>query len=92
MSCILHRILFLTSIITGTLFTVNAADIASAASKRCPQTATAIFDRSFRTLTANIEGDRLAPPILTLDSDDRLIIGFDQLGDERQYLRYSITL
>lgn len=92
MSCILHRILFLTSIITGTLFTVNAADIASAASKRCPQTATAIFDSSFRTLTANIEGDRLAPPILTLDSDDRLIIGFDQLGDERQYLRYSITL
>lgn len=69
-------------------------------------TATAIFDPSFRSLTVRMEGDRLAPPVLTIDPDgklsqgggglltdgamDRLVIGFDQLSDERMYLRYSI--
>lgn len=54
--------------------------------------APAIFSPEFRTLTATIEGNRLAPPVLTLGSEDRLTIGFDGMGDERRYLRYSITL
>lgn len=53
-------------------------------------TSTTIFSPDFRTLTVNIEGDRLAPPILTLDGPQRLVIGFDELTDERSYLRYSI--
>lgn len=69
-------------------------------------TETAIFDPSFRTLTVKMEGDRLAPPVLTIGegghlsgggggllqggATDRLVIGFDQLSDERMYLRYSI--
>lgn len=55
-------------------------------------TSTAIFDPSIRSLTVNIEGDILAPPVMTLGSTDRLVIGFDQMSDERQYLRYSIYL
>ncbi len=54
-------------------------------------TSTDIFDPSFRTLTVGIEGDRLAPPVLTLGGSERLVIGFDQLSDERQYLRYTIV-
>lgn len=54
-------------------------------------TSTAIFSPLVRSLTVNIEGNRLAPPILTLDGVDRLIIGFDIIGDEREYLRYSIS-
>lgn len=53
-------------------------------------TRTQIFDPSFRTLTVNVEGDRLASPVLTLGGEEHLVIGFDQLSDERMYLRYSI--
>ena len=53
-------------------------------------TATGIFSPRVQTLTVAIEGDRLAPPIVTLNSTDRLEIGFDILAEERDYLRYSI--
>lgn len=54
-------------------------------------TTTSILSSSIRSLTVGIEGDRLAPPVLTLGGDDRLVIGFDLMGEEREYLRYSIT-
>lgn len=53
-------------------------------------TETAIFSNSIRSLKIEMEGDRLALPVLTLGGEERLIIGFDDLADERQYLRYSI--
>lgn len=53
-------------------------------------TATGIFHPDFRTLTIGMEGDRLAPPVITLGSSDRLKIGFDRIAEERDYLRYSI--
>lgn len=53
-------------------------------------TSTGIFNPDFRTLTVGIEGDRLAPPIITLGSSDRLVIGFDRIAEDRDYLRYSI--
>lgn len=53
-------------------------------------TNTAIFSPSIRSLTVGIEGDRLAPAVLRLDSPERLVIGFDDISEERQYLRYSI--
>lgn len=53
-------------------------------------TSTGIFHPDFRTLTIAVEGDRLAPPAITLDSSDRLTIGFDRIAEERDYLRYSI--
>lgn len=55
-----------------------------------PDTSTAIFSPGIRSLTVNIEGAFLAPPVLTLGGDSRLVIGFDVMGEERQYLRYSI--
>jgi hypothetical protein len=63
---------------------------ASAQRASAVDTSTAIFSPEYRTLTVQLEGNRLAPPILTLDGEDILNIGFDGLGDERQYLRYSI--
>ncbi|MDE5940776.1 MAG: DUF5103 domain-containing protein [Muribaculaceae bacterium] len=53
-------------------------------------TMTGIFDPDFRTLTINLDGNRLAPPVITLGSADRLVIGFDALHEDRDYLRYSI--
>lgn len=69
---------------------ITAAALACMAALYAENTSTAIFDDSFRTLTVQIEGDRLAPPVLTLNGSDRLIIGFDRLSDERDYLRYTI--
>lgn len=63
---------------------------ASAATYRHDDTRTAIFSPDYRTLTVEIEGNRLAPPILVNGVDDRLVIGFDGMGDDREYLRYSI--
>jgi hypothetical protein len=63
---------------------------ASAQRASAIDTSTTIFSPEYRTLTVQLEGNRLAPPILTLDGEDILNIGFDGLGDERQYLRYSI--
>ena len=54
-------------------------------------TQTEIFDGRFRTLTVNVDGDRLAPPVITLGGDARLVVGFDELADERTYLRYRIV-
>lgn len=61
-----------------------------AAATPVADTSTAIFSPSVRSLTVNIDGDRLAPPVLTLGGEDRLTIGFDLMGEEREYLRYSI--
>lgn len=72
----------LSAILPVTMLGLSAAPTAD--------TSTDIFSTDIRSLTVNIDGDRLAPPVLTLDSDDRLVIGFDVMGDERLYLRYSI--
>lgn len=53
-------------------------------------TRTGIFHPDFRTLKIELEGAPLLPPVLTLGGNDRLIIGFDALREDRDYLRYSI--
>lgn len=63
---------------------------ASAVSGSTP-TRTAIFDPSIRTLQVEAAGMQSDPGILILNSNDRLTISFDQLADERSYLRCSLT-
>lgn len=45
----------------------------------------------FQTITTEVNGDRLAVPVINLDSHDILTIGFDALREDRDYLRYSIS-
>lgn len=66
--------------ISGTLMPVTAKE----------NTLTGIFDENFRTIVTEVNGDRLAPPVIGLDSSETLTIGFDALREERDYLRYSI--
>lgn len=54
-------------------------------------TMTGSFDERTRTLQVSLEGDPMAPPVLVLGSNDRLIFSFDRLEDDRSYLRYRIT-
>ena len=52
---------------------------------------TGIFNPRFKTLQVKVEGNNYAPPVITLNSDDRVIISFDELADEHSYLRYSLV-
>lgn len=53
-------------------------------------TQTAIISPTFHTLQVHQELNPQAPPVITLNSDDRLVISFDELADERRYLRYEL--
>ncbi len=64
--------------------------VASATEYTPGDTRTAIFSPDYRTLTIESDRDRLAPTVLVKGMDDCLVIGFDGMGDEREYLRYSI--
>lgn len=65
--------------------------LAAATASAAENTLTGIFNPSCRTLTVEVNGDRLAPPVITADNpSETLTVGFDILSDEREYLRYSI--
>lgn len=51
-------------------------------------TRTRILDPNFRTLKLQVDGDFMAPPVIRLGTDDRLILKFDEIGDNWDYLRY----
>ena len=44
----------------------------------------------FRSLQIKVNGDDQLPPVIVLDSDDHIEIAFDELADERRYLRYRL--
>lgn len=50
-----------------------------------------IFNTRFKTLQVKVEGNDYAPPVITLNTDDRIIITFDELTEEHSYLRYSLV-
>lgn len=54
-------------------------------------THTRVFDSRFKTLQVKLSGNDYFPPIMVLGSDDRISIAFDELAEDRRYLRYSVT-
>ena len=50
-----------------------------------------IFNSRFKSLTTTVAGNEMSPPVITLNGNDRVIISFDELSDERSYLRYSLV-
>ncbi len=53
-------------------------------------TMTGIMHPMFRSLQIKVNGDDQLPPVIVLDSDDHIEIAFDELADERRYLRYRL--
>lgn len=50
-----------------------------------------IFHPSFKSLEVTLESNRYAPPVVALNvPGDRIIISFDELAEQRRYLRYSL--
>lgn len=67
------------------LLTVNVS-----AGLTLDDTHTRIEHPQFHTLQTRLNGNEQLPPILLLDSDDRLQITFDELSDDRRYMRYEL--
>lgn len=53
-------------------------------------TSTRIDAPAFHTLQTKVNGSEQLPPVIILDSDDRLNISFDELSDDRRYMRYEL--
>lgn len=53
-------------------------------------TATGIFDNSFRSLKVQRSDNFFAPPVLMLGGDDLLTITFDRLTEDRDFLRFRL--
>lgn len=73
------------------LFTVIAVMASAVSASRPADTMTGIFNDRIRSLQIRPEGARFGPPIILLDSPDRIRIDFDHLAEDREYFRYSLT-
>lgn len=54
-------------------------------------TMTGVFNDRVKSLQVRLFGDPFAPPVINLGTDDRLIISFDHLAEDREYLRYELV-
>lgn len=54
-------------------------------------TMTGVFDENIKSLQVRLFGDDFAPAIAVLGTDDRIIISFDELSDDREFFRYSLV-
>lgn len=62
----------------------------SAAAQKPVDTNTKIEHPAFHTLQTKINGSDMVSPIIILGSDDRLSICFDEITDDRRYMRYEL--
>lgn len=53
-------------------------------------TAQKIFEPRFRTLKVANPDNFMAMPVIRLGTEDRLVINFDELGDDNSYLQYRL--
>ena len=53
-------------------------------------TTTGIFDRRFRTLKTEVEDNFMSPPVIRLGTNDRILVKFDEIGEDNSYLEYRL--
>jgi len=59
-------------------------------SRASDNTSTRICNPGFRTLKTEVPDNFMGMPVIRLNSDDRLNISFDEIGDDYSYLQYRI--
>ncbi|MDE6038985.1 MAG: DUF5103 domain-containing protein, partial [Paramuribaculum sp.] len=72
------------------LISMASALAAEPQESRRADTHTMIVDPAFATLQVKVNDDDSQPPVIFLDSSDRLTISFDELADDRRYMRYEL--
>lgn len=78
----MKRILILLAVVMMCV-AAHASDIAD--------TRTRTFDPAFRSLLVRLDGNYMFPPIITRGNDDHITVSFDELKDDRSYLRYTLV-
>lgn len=53
-------------------------------------TTTGIFDQRFRTLKTEVEDNFMSPPVIRLGTNDRILVKFDEIGEDNSYLEYRL--
>lgn len=81
--------LAVTTCSVGTAFPAFCAS-AYADADNLSDTRTRILDRRFRTLQVKVGGNDMLPPVVELNSGQTLTIEFDEIGEDRSYLRYEL--
>lgn len=66
--------------IVATLFTLRSE----------VDTTTGIFDRRFHTLKTEVEDNFMSPPVIRLGTNDRILVKFDEIGEDNSYLEYRL--
>lgn len=54
-------------------------------------TMTGMLNDRIKSLQVQLVGDPYAPPVINLGTDNRLMISFDHLAEDREYLRYELV-
>lgn len=62
----------------------------AAVSVKATDTTQRIFAPSFSSLQVEVEGAPMEPPIIYLNTNDRITIKFDERADDMRYMRYEV--
>ena len=53
-------------------------------------TRTQAFEPTFRTIKVSLEDAFMLPPVMRIGTDDRIVISFDEIGEDNRYLEYRL--
>ncbi|MDE6066757.1 MAG: DUF5103 domain-containing protein [Duncaniella sp.] len=76
----------------GCIITILTLILTLAAHGEQTDTRQGVMEGAFKTLQVRLGDDIFAPPVLNLaNPGERIVISFDELAEERRYLRYSLV-
>lgn len=58
--------------------------------KAAEDTSEKIFEKRFKTLKSEVEGNFMSPPVIRMGTNDRLTIKFDEIAEDNSYLEYRL--
>lgn len=77
-------------IATISVVSVLAASVLTVTAHAFSDTRTRILDNRFRTLKTMAEDNFMSPPVIRMNTDDRIIVNFDEIGEDNSYLEYRL--
>lgn len=53
-------------------------------------TSTGIFSPRFKTLKTGVAGNFMSLPVIRMNSNDKIVVSFDEIGEDNSYLQYRL--
>ena len=76
----MRRIIYIV-LFSGMLLSISALGATSA---------DRILDSRFRTLKTSVAGEFMAAPVIRLGTNDRIVVNFDEIGEDNSFLQYRL--